>query len=65
MKASIEVRSRDEAEYLRTALADPFCRAFAVVMGALLPLPVGERQRVLALAGERLLAEEKADEESA
>lgn len=48
MKASIEVASRDEANAIRRALADPEVKAFVVVMGNLLPLGKSGQRRVLA-----------------
>lgn len=47
MKASIEVKDRQEAERIRTALADDATRAFVNVMGVLLPLSERGRQRVM------------------
>ena len=39
MKATIEVKNRDEATALRAGLADPTVRAFVVVCGVLDGLP--------------------------
>ena len=48
MKASIDVKNRDEAAQIQTALADPTVRAFVLIMGALIPLPSDRaRERVL------------------
>jgi len=48
MKVAIDVKNRDEAHALKTAMADPATRAFALTMGLLLQLPTDRaRRRVL------------------
>jgi hypothetical protein len=48
MKATIEVKDKREGELIKTALADPAARAFALTIGALLQLPT-KRARMRAL----------------
>jgi hypothetical protein len=48
MKATIEVKDRKEADYIRAALDDPVMRAQVVILGALTKLPSDRaRKRVL------------------
>jgi hypothetical protein len=48
MKTSIDVKSRQEGRDIRAGLEDPQVRAFVIVMGALLQLPIDRsRARVL------------------
>jgi len=48
MKATVEVKDRKEADYIRSALDDPVMRAQVVVLGALRKLPSDRsRKRVL------------------
>lgn len=55
MKASIEVKSRDEAAHISRAMEDPATRALVVTIGALLSLrTAGERRRVLQWVNDRL-----------
>ena len=49
MKATIQVKSREEAAELDAGLSDPTARAFVKIMGILKALPTDrQRQRVLA-----------------
>ena len=60
MKASIEVKNREEATAIRTGLEDPTIRAFVVVMGTLNALPTGRaRRRVLQYVEDRFAEEEE------
>jgi hypothetical protein len=54
MKATVDVKSRKEADLLRLALEDPATRASAIVLGALLPLTPRERERVKLFVEDRL-----------
>lgn len=59
MRASIEVKSRDEAEQIARALEDPATRALVITIGALLSLRThAERRRVLQWVTDRLEEEE-------
>lgn len=61
MKATIEVKNRDEATAIRAGLADPVTRAFVLVIGTLQQLPSDRaRQRVLTFVKDTL-AEEQED----
>lgn len=48
MKATIDVRDRAEADRVKTAMSDETTRAVMSVMGALMPLSIRDRRRVLA-----------------
>lgn len=61
MKASIDVKSREEAANVRAALADDFVRAFVQVMGVCANLSTGDVQRLLALVAERLVTTPKGE----
>ena len=55
MKASIEVKSREEAKHITRAMEDPTTRALVVVIGALLALRTsGDRRRVMQWVTDRL-----------
>lgn len=47
MKAAIEVKSRGEADAIRSGLDDPLTRAVVTVMGVLRPLSARKRQQVI------------------
>ena len=54
MKATIEVKSKHEADAIREALLDPELRAQAVVLGTLRPLSPTVRKRVTQFILDRL-----------
>lgn len=58
MKVAIEVKDRAEGDRIKSALEDDVTRAVVNVMGALQPLPVGDRRQALTFVSMRLDATE-------
>ena len=58
MKATIDVKNREEAKHIATAMEDPATRALVIIIGALLSLSTGERRRVMQWVTDRLQEEE-------
>lgn len=54
MKATVEVKDRNEADAIRTGLEDPAVRAFVVIMGALRPLTSRAQARVMRYVTDKL-----------
>lgn len=59
MKATIEVKSRQEAELIKAGLADATVRAFVQVVGAIAPLSPSGQRRVLTFLSDRQQEEEE------